>query len=446
MTTMMKANRVQELIDAVKPGPLFRAAAEEVGACLGPVIEAHPEYQKARVFERLLIPDRIIRFRVEWVDDKGQVQINNAWRIEHTNVLGPYKGGLRFHPTVTEETLRFLAFEQCFKNAISGLPMGGGKGGSDFDPKGKSDNEVMRFCQSFMRELYRHIGPYTDVPAGDIGVGGREIGFLYGQYVKITKLRDGVLTGKAMGMGGVHGRTEATGYGTVAFAKYMLEHAKDTIEGKRCLISGCGNVSLYAAERCLKLGAKVVSLSDSGGSMIFDKGLTEKQLTELKHFKEVERGRLKNFKADGAHFHPEARPWSLVKGEVALPCATQFEVEKDDAEAMVARGVKVVSEGANMPSTPEAIDIYQKNGVLYGLGKAANAGGVSCSCFEMTQNASHEPWTKERAFKAIDDVMRHIHDLCVKHAPKKDGVVDYVTGANRAGFILLADAMVTMGV
>ncbi len=446
MTTATSAIDLGSLIDTVNPGPLYRSAIEEVAESIGPVIEGNKKYQQARVFERLLIPDRVIRFRVEWVNDEGGVEVNFGWRIEHTNVLGPYKGGLRFHPTVTEDTLHFLAYEQCFKNALTGQPIGGGKGGSNFDPKGKSDNEVMRFCQAFMRELHRHIGPSVDVPAGDIGVGGREIGFLYGQYMKITKQRDGVLTGKPMGLGGLLGRSEATGYGTVTFAEAMLKHKNESLEGKRVMISGSGNVALYAAELAIEKGASVVTMSDSGGSVSFDKGMTSEQLAEMIDLKEVQRGRLKDFKGDGVTYHPEARPWSLVDADVALPCATQHEVEKDDAAALVDRGVKCVAEGANMPCTHEARSVFHDKGVVFGPGKAANAGGVATSCFEMSQNASHDAWTKERSLDKLRGVMLDIHEQCVEHAPMVNGVVDYGAGADRGGFVKLADAIVAMGV
>ncbi len=446
MKTVACSYDLSALIDAVNPGALYRSAIEEVAESVSAVIEANKAYQRARVFERLLIPDRVIRFRVEWVNDQGGVEVNFGWRIEHTNVLGPYKGGLRFHPSVTEDTLHFLAYEQCFKNALTGQPIGGGKGGSNFDPKGKSDNEVMRFCQAFMRELYRHIGPSVDVPAGDIGVGGREIGFLYGQYMKITKERDGVLTGKPLGLGGLLGRTQATGYGTVAFAQAMLRHSGDSIEGKRVMISGSGNVALYAAELAMEKGAHVVTMSDSGGSISFDKGMTSEQLEELIEFKEVQRGRLKDWSGAGANYHPEARPWSLVDADVALPCATQHEVERDDAAAMVDRGVCVVAEGANMPCTHQARSVFHEKGVLFGPGKAANAGGVASSCFEMSQNASHSTWTKEHSLDRLTSVMMDIHEQCVANAPTTNGVVDYGVGADRGGFIKLADAIVAMGV
>ncbi len=446
MTTAACSMNLNPLIDAVKPGPLYRSAIEEVAESVAPVIAENTSYQDARVFERLLIPDRVIRFRVEWVNDQGGVEVNFGWRIEHTNVLGPYKGGLRFHPSVTEDTLHFLAYEQCFKNALTGQPIGGGKGGSNFNPKGKSDNEVMRFCQAFMRELQRHIGPSVDVPAGDIGVGGREIGYLYGQYMKITKQRDGVLTGKPLGLGGLLGRSEATGYGTVTFAEAMLKHAGDTIDGKRVMISGSGNVALYAAELAMEKGGRVVTMSDSGGSVSFEKGMTSEQLRELIDFKEVQRGRLKDWSGKGVSYHPEARPWSLVDADVALPCATQHEVETDDAAALVDRGVKVVAEGANMPCTHSARTVFHMKGVLFGPGKAANAGGVATSCFEMHQNAAHDSWTKDRTMDKLTDVMLEIHEQCISNAPMVNGAVDYGVGADRGGFVKLADAIVAMGV
>ena len=446
MTTMSIDSTVASQIDAINPGALYRSAIEEVAESICPVIAESEKYRRARVFERLLIPDRVIRFRVEWVNDKGGVEVNFGWRIEHTNVMGPYKGGLRFHPTVTEDTLHFLAFEQCFKNALTGQPIGGGKGGSNFDPKGKSDNEVMRFCQAFMRELYRHIGPNVDVPAGDIGVGGREIGFLYGQYMKITKQRDGVLTGKPMGLGGLLGRTEATGYGTVTFVEQMLKHRSEKLEGKRVAISGAGNVALYAAELAHQKDAVVVSLSDSGGALICDHGFSGDQIKELIDFKENQRGRLKDWSGDGCEFYREDKPWSHVDHDVALPCATQHEVERDDAKVMADRGCLYVAEGANMPCTHGARGVFHERGVSFGPGKAANAGGVATSCFEMSQNASHDAWTKERALSKLNEVMLHIHEQCVEHAPKDNGIVNYGAGADRAGFIKLADAIVAMGV
>lgn len=446
MPTTASVSELAPLIDAADPGPLYRSAIEEVAESVAPVIAQNEAYRKHRVFERLLVPDRVIRFRVEWVNDEGEVEINLGWRIEHCNAMGPYKGGLRFHPSVTEDTLHFLAYEQCFKNALTGQPIGGGKGGSNFDPKGKSDNEVMRFCQAFMRELHRHIGPSVDVPAGDIGVGGREIGYLYGQYMKITKQRDGVLTGKPLGLGGLRGRAEATGYGCVTFAQRMMKHRGESLEGKRVAISGAGNVALYAAQLAREKGARVVSLSDSGGALICEKGFTDDQIEELIDFKEVRRGRLKDFSGEGCAFFSEDKPWSRVDHDVALPCATQHEVEERDAKVMADRGCKFVSEGANMPCTHGARGALHDRGVTFGPGKAANAGGVATSCFEMHQNAAHDAWTRERSLSKLGEVMEHIHELCVQHAPKENGIVNYGAGADRAGFVLLADALIAMGV
>jgi glutamate dehydrogenase (NADP+) len=437
-TATLPHTDLSALIDAVNPGDLYRSAIEETAQSIAPVIADHKTYQEARVFERLLIPDRVIRFRVEWVDDRGKVQVNTGWRIEHSNLIGPYKGGLRFHPSVTEDTLQFLAYEQCFKNALTGLPIGGGKGGSDFDPKDKSDHEVMRFCQSFMRELARHIGPDIDVPAGDIGVGGREVGYLYGQWVKMTKRPVGVLTGKPIASGGLPGRSEATGYGCVAFAREMLRDAGDSIEGKRVMISGAGNVALYAAERARQLGATVVSLSDSGGAIICEKGLSAEQIEELVQFKEVERGRLKDWSSEGVEFRKGEAPWGLTDASVILPCATQHELDAGDAKKLNDRGAKVLAEGANMPCTHDARDAFIRRGVRFGPGKAANAGGVACSGFES--------WTKKDTLAKLDDLMKDIHELARKHATDADGVPNYGVGADRAGFIKLADAMVAMGV
>lgn len=446
MTTANADLNIGGLIDAIEPGKLYRSAIEEIAESVEPIIAENESYRRARVFERLLIPDRVIRFRVEWVNDDGGVELNFGWRIEHCNAMGPYKGGLRFHPTVDEDTLQFLAYEQCFKNALTGQPIGGGKGGSNFDPKGRSDNEIMRFCQAFMRELHRHIGASIDVPAGDIGVGGREIGYLYGQYMKITKQRDGVLSGKPMGLGGLHGRTEATGYGAVTFVEQMLKHRSEKIDGKRVAISGAGNVALYAAELAHQKDAQVVSVSDSGGALICEKGFSEEQIKELIDFKENQRGRLKDWEGDGCSFFREDKPWSHVDHDVALPCATQHEIEKDDAKVIADRGCQFVAEGANMPCTHGAREVFHDRGVTFGPGKAANAGGVATSCFEMHQNAAHDSWPKERALDKLNEVMLHIHEECVEHAPKENGIVNYGVGADRAGFVKLADAIVAMGV
>lgn len=420
----------------------------EVASSIEDVVGKTESYRVQRIFERLLEPDRVIRFRVEWVDAAGRVQVNRGWRVEHSNVLGPYKGGLRFHPSVTEDTLRFLAFEQTFKNALTGLPLGGGKGGSDFDPKGKSDFEVMSFCQSLARELHRHIGAWTDVPAGDIGVGGREVGYLYGSYLKITKQHGGVLTGKPKVIGGLPGRSEATGYGTVEFARAMLEHAKDGMDGKRVAISGAGNVAIYAAERAMQLGAKVITLSDSGGALVSDNGFTAEQLEAIRELKEERRGRLSEFDAAGTTFASGRSAWdaaSSVACHVALPCATQHELDADDAKKLVGAGVKTVSEGANMPSTHGAVEVFRDADVLFGPGKAANAGGVAVSGFEMSQNATHDAWTKDRTLGKLSETMTSIHEQCVEYGSGGQ-VVDYVRGANAAGFVRVAEAMLAMGV
>lgn len=445
-TKTMPGQNLGQIIDAVNPGDLFRAAIEEVGASVAPVIADNARYRNARVFERLLIPDRVIRFRVEWTDDRNGVRINTGWRIQHSNLLGPYKGGLRFHPAVTEDTLQFLAFEQCFKNALTGLPIGGGKGGSDFDPKGRSDDEVMRFCHAFMRELYRHIGDQTDVPAGDMNVGAREIGFLYGQWLRITGKPQGVLTGKPIELGGLPGRTEATGFGLVAFARAVLEDAGDSLEGKAVMISGAGNVALHAALRARQLGATVLSLSDSGGAILAERGLSDEQISELIDFKENQRGRLKDYESRGVSFHKDQAPWGLADAKVVLPCATQHELDADDAKKLIDRGARLVAEGANMPCTPGARDAFVAAGVRFGPGKAANAGGVACSGFEMHQNAAHGSWTKQDTLGKVDAVMRDIHDLAVRHAPQDNGVPNYAVGADRAGFIKIAEAMVAAGV
>lgn len=440
---------LDDLVDRRSEGDLFRAAAREVASSVADLIDRNELYRVHRVFERLLEPDRVIRFRIEWVDGAGRVQVNRGWRVEHSNALGPYKGGLRFHPTVTEDTLRFLAFEQTFKNALTGLPLGGGKGGSDFDPKGKSDFEVMSFCQSMTRELHRHIGAWTDVPAGDIGVGGREVGYLYGAYLKITRRHGGVLTGKPEVIGGLPGRSEATGYGTVEFARAMLEHAGDGLDGKRVVISGAGNVAIYAAERAMQLGGRVVAMSDSGGVVVCEDGLSEEQLGEIRELKEERRGRLSEYESSGVSYHEDATTWTVVteglECGVALPCATQHEIDGDDAKGMVDRGVRLVAEGANMPCTHEAFEVFRDSKVLFAPGKAANAGGVAASGFEMSQNSAHESWTKERTLGKLSETMKSIHAQCVEYGRDGDSV-DYVKGANAAAFVRVADAILAMGV
>jgi glutamate dehydrogenase (NADP+) len=432
---------------AKNPGePEFHQAVREVVESLVPYIEENPKYKVAKILERITEPERVILFRVPWVDDKGVIQINKGYRLEMNSAIGPYKGGLRFHPTVNLGILKFLAFEQVLKNSLTTLPMGGGKGGSDFDPKGKSDNEVMHFCQSFMTELCRHIGPDTDVPAGDIGVGGREIGFLFGQYKRIRNEFTGVLTGKGLSWGGSLIRPEATGYGQVYFAEEMLKTRGDSIKGKTCVLSGSGNVAQYACEKATQLGGKVVTLSDSGGFIYDPKGIDKEKLAFIMHLKNVKRGRIKEY-ADkyGVEYHEGKRPW-IIPCDVALPSATQNEVNGEDAKTLVKNGCKVVSEGANMPSTPEAIEVYQAARLLYGPGKAANAGGVATSGLEMSQNSLRLSWTREEVDQRLHNIMINIHGVCVKYGKRDDGTIDYVKGANIGGFVKVADAMLAQGI
>ena len=423
----------------------FHQAVEEVLGSLGPVVKRHPHYLAERVIERLCEPERQIIFRVPWTDDVGQVQINRGFRVEYSSVLGPYKGGLRFHPSVLLGTVKFLGFEQIFKNALTGMPIGGGKGGSDFDPKGRSDTEIMRFCQSFMTELYRHLGEYTDVPAGDIGVGGREIGYLFGQYKRITnRYEAGVLTGKGIAWGGSLARTEATGYGTVYFANEMAKEAGDTLEGKDVVVSGSGNVAIYAIEKVTELGGKVLACSDSSGYVVDEDGI---DLELLKDVKENRRERIKAYADErgGSARFVEGRVWD-VPAKVALPCATQNELDEDAATAMVKAGTRLVAEGANMPCTPGAVQVFQEAGVLFGPGKAANAGGVATSALEMQQNASRDSWSFEHTDERLHDIMSGIHERCVETAEEYGKPGDYVFGANAAGFTRVADAMLAMGV
>lgn len=425
----------------------FHQAVKEVAESLMPFINENPKYLNSKVLERMVEPERVIIFRVPWNDDKGEVQINRGFRIEMSSVIGPYKGGLRFHPTVNLGILKFLAFEQVFKNSLTTLPMGGGKGGSDFDPKGKSDNEVMRFCQSFMTELQRHIGPNTDVPAGDIGVGGREIGYLFGMYKRIRNEFTGVLTGKGLEYSGSVIRPEATGYGTVYFAQEMLKTRNESLKGKVVTVSGSGNVAQYATEKCIEFGAKVVTLSDSSG-YIYDKdGIDTEKLAYVMELKNIRRGRIKEY-ADkfNVEYVEGKTPWS-VKCDVALPCATQNEVNEDDAKTLTSNGCYVVSEGANMPSTPEAIDVFLNSKILYAPGKAANAGGVAVSGLEMTQNSMRLPWTREEVDERLQQIMISIHETCVKYGTDENGdYVNYLKGANIGGFIKVADAMIAQGV
>lgn len=426
--------------------PEFHQAVREVVESLMPFIEENPKYQDAKILERMVEPERLIMFRVPWLDDKGEIQINRGFRIEMNSAIGPYKGGLRFHPTVMLGTLKFLAFEQVFKNSLTTLPMGGGKGGSDFDPKGKSDNEVMRFCQSFMTELFRHIGPDTDVPAGDIGVGGREIGFMFGQYRRIRNEFTGVLTGKGIGWGGSLIRPEATGYGCVYFAQEMLKTRGEDMKGKTVVVSGSGNVSQYAAEKVMQLGGKVVTMSDSNGYIYDPAGMNKEKLDFILWLKNVKRGRIKEY-ADkyGVEYYEGKTPWG-VKCEVALPCATQNELNGEDAVTLTKNGCICISEGANMPSTPEAVEIFIEKKVLYGPGKAANAGGVATSGLEMSQNSLRMSWTREEVDAKLHRIMVDIHETCKKYGTKSDGFINYVDGANIGGFVKVADAMIAQGV
>jgi glutamate dehydrogenase/leucine dehydrogenase len=424
----------------------FHQAVQEVAESLLPFIEENPKYKEAKILERIAEPERVILFRVPWVDDKGEVQINKGYRIEMNSAIGPYKGGLRFHPTVTLGMLKFLAFEQVFKNSLTTLPMGGGKGGSNFDPKGKSDGEVMRFCQSFMTELFRHVGPNTDVPAGDIGVGGREIGFLFGQYKRLRNEFTGVLTGKGIDWGGSLIRPEATGYGQVYFAEEMLKAKGDSMKGKICTVSGSGNVAQYCTEKATEFGAKVVTLSDSSGYIYDPKGIDKDKLEYVLWLKNVKRGRIKEYAEKyGVDYIEGKRPWE-VKCDVALPSATQNEIDENDAKTLISNGCFVVSEGANMPSTPEAIEIYLKNKILYGPGKAANAGGVATSGLEMSQNSLRLSWTREEVDNRLHNIMKDIHANCVKWGKDDSGYIDYVKGANIGGFVKVADAMLAQGV
>ncbi len=424
----------------------FHQAVKEVVESLLPFVEENPVYRDAKILERLVEPERVVMFRVPWVDDKGGIQINRGFRIEMNSAIGPYKGGLRFHPTVNLGILKFLAFEQVFKNSLTTLPMGGGKGGSDFDPKGKSDNEVMKFCQSFMTELYRHIGPNTDVPAGDIGVGGREIGFLYGQYKRIKNESTGVLTGKGLNWGGSLIRPEATGYGCVYFAQEMMKTKGESFTGKKVTVSGSGNVAQYATEKATELGAVVVSLSDSNGTIYDPNGIDNEKLAYVMDLKNNRRGRIKEYAEKyKAQYIEGKRPWN-IECDIALPCATQNEVTKEDAKALVDNGCTCISEGANMPSTPEAVQVFLENKILYGPGKAANAGGVAVSGLEMSQNSMRMSWHRDEVDQKLQTIMKDIHSVCSKYGKKQDGFVNYVDGANIGGFVKVADSMIDQGV
>ncbi|MDH3402983.1 MAG: NADP-specific glutamate dehydrogenase [Acidobacteriota bacterium] len=424
----------------------FQQAVHEVVESVWTVVERNPRYRSANILDRIVEPERVIMFRVPWMDDQGRVQVNRGYRIEMNSAIGPYKGGLRFHPSVNLSILKFLAFEQVFKNSLTTLPMGGGKGGSDFNPRAKSDGEVMRFCQAFMCELYRHIGPNTDVPAGDIGVGGRELGFLFGMYKKLANEFTGVLTGKGTNWGGSLIRPEATGYGLVYFAREMLASRGENFAGKRVLVSGSGNVAQYATEKVLELGGKVLTLSDSGGTIVDEEGIDREKFEWVLNLKNNLRGRISEYVAEypSAAYLEGERPWS-VAADVALPCATQNELRDDDAKALLDNGCRCVAEGANMPTTPEAIESFLGAGILYAPGKASNAGGVAVSGLEMTQNSMRLGWSRSEVDQRLQAIMTNIHSTCVKHGKREDGFVDYLKGANVAGFIKVADAMLDQG-
>ena len=426
--------------------PEFLQAVREVFTSIWPFLEANPKYRSEALLERLVEPERAIQFRVAWTDDKGQVQVNRAFRIQFNSAIGPYKGGMRFHPSVNLSILKFLGFEQIFKNALTTLPMGGAKGGSDFDPKGKSDAEVMRFCQALMAELYRHVGPDTDVPAGDIGVGGREVGFMFGMYKKLSHEFSGVLTGKGREFGGSLIRPEATGYGNIYFLMEMLKTKGTDLKGKTCLVSGSGNVAQYTVEKVIELGGKVVTMSDSDGYIYDPDGIDREKLDFIMELKNLYRGRIREYAEKyGCKYVAGARPWG-EKGDIALPSATQNELNGDEAKQLVANGVIAVSEGANMPSTPEAIRVFQEAKILYAPGKAANAGGVSVSGLEMTQNSIKLGWSQEEVDEKLKSIMKNIHEACVQYGTEADGYVNYVKGANVAGFMKVAKAMMAQGI
>ncbi len=443
----VKVNDFMTRLIARNPGESeFHQAVREVVESLMPIIEENPKFRHGKILERITEPERVILFRVPWVDDNAEIHINKGYRIEMNSAIGPYKGGLRFHPTVNLGILKFLAFEQVFKNSLTSLPMGGGKGGSDFDPKGKSDNEVMRFCQSFMTELQRHIGQDTDVPAGDIGVGGREIGYMFGQYKRLRNEFTGVLTGKGIEWGGSLIRPEATGYGAVYFAEEMLKTRNESMKGKTALISGSGNVAQYAAERLISMGCRVVTLSDSSGFVHDPEGIDSEKLAYVMDLKNIKRGRIEEY-AQKYHvkYHEGQRPWG-VKCDIAFPCATQNEINQEDAKTLCRNGCLAVSEGANMPSTPEAVEVFLSSKILYGPGKAANAGGVAVSGLEMTQNSMRLPWTREEVDQRLHHIMTNIHETCVKYGTGPSGFINYVNGANIGGFIKVANAMLAQGI
>ena len=437
---------IEELMTKDGHEPEFIQAVEEVVETIIPFIENNSKYHNTKILERIVEPERVIQFRVPWVDDSGEPQVNRGYRVEFNSAIGPYKGGLRFHPSVNLSILKFLGFEQIFKNSLTTLPMGGGKGGADFNPKGKSDNEVMKFCQSFMTELSRHIGPNTDVPAGDIGVGGREIGYMFGQYKRLRNEFTGVLTGKGINWGGSLIRPEATGYGVVYFAEKMLNTKGDDFKNKKVAISGSGNVAQFSCEKCIQLGAKVVTLSDSKGYIYDSEGIDQEKLSWIMNLKNVERGRISQYtkKYPNATFHEGEKPW-YVSVDLALPCATQNELNEEHAELLVKNGCIAIVEGANMPCTPEAISVFTENKILFSPGKASNAGGVATSGLEMSQNSLRYNWTREEVDSKLHNIMLEIHQQCVKYGKQSDGYIDYVKGANIAGFVKVADAMIDQG-
>ena len=437
---------MEELIIKNGNEPEFIQAVEEVAETVIPFIEKNIKYKTAKILKRIVEPERVIQFRVPWIDDAGEPQVNRGYRVEFNSAIGPYKGGLRFHPSVNLSILKFLGFEQIFKNSLTTLPMGGGKGGSDFNPKGKSDNEVMKFCQSFMTELSRHIGPNTDIPAGDIGVGGREIGYMFGQYKRLRNEFTGVLTGKGINWGGSLIRPEATGYGVVYFAEKMLKNKGDDFKNKKVAISGSGNVAQYACEKCIQLGAKVVTMSDSKGFIHDSDGIDKDKLAWIMNLKNKQRGRISQYieKYPNSTFHEGEKPWSVAV-DVALPCATQNELNEEQANLLVENGCIAVVEGANMPSTPKAITLFTNKKILFAPGKASNAGGVATSGLEMSQNSLRYNWTREEVDTKLHNIMLDIHDQCVAYGKEEDGYIDYVKGANIAGFVKVADAMIDQG-
>ncbi len=443
----MKSSEIVNLVKMKFPNePEYLQAVEEVTESIEEVYNEHPEFEKANLIERLIIPDKIHTFRVTWVDDNGDVHTNMGYRVQHNNAIGPYKGGIRFHASVNPSILKFLAFEQTFKNALTTLPMGGAKGGSDFSPRGRSEGEVMRFCQAFVEGLWKVIGPDTDVPAGDIGVGGREVGYMFGKYKKLVGEFTGAFTGKGREFGGSLIRPEATGYGNVYFLLEMLKTKGIDIKGKQCLVSGSGNVAQYTCEKLIELGAIPVTLSDSDGYIYDPKGITKEKLEFVMELKNLYRGRIREYAEEfGCKYVPGARPWG-EKGDIALPSATQNEIDDQDAKALIKNGIIAVSEGANMPSTPEAIDLFQENKILFAPGKAANAGGVSVSGLEMTQNSERLNWSAEQVDEKLKWIMANIHENCVKYGTQKDGYINYVKGANIAGFMKVAKAMMSQGI